>query len=261
MAGFRWVLASCAPSSCKAYCNCGVEREQETVDVPSPLPDGTMLGEQTPTMRPSSAEIALHSRQDPDDMGRLIDDPIWHMAEESDLHRREAQVRLAEEDVLWKRAAQRAAENKITRRQQQQQPDAEPAPQREEVERRKREEAAALEASKQAAACLDRFLKDLKVCGVNEPVRRGVTSSYALIVAAEQGDEALVGLLIRAGADPLLKNSWGKTARQAAERKAGKSSAHAAISEHLRQVEERRHRAQEAADRRRRFSPSLSPGG
>lgn len=263
MADFRSMFASCAPNSCKAYGGCEMEREQDTVKVQMPLPDDVKLFEEGPAVRLPTLELA-EGRQERDEVGRLLDQACWQIAEENDLHHREEEVRQAEEDALWKRAKERAAQKIAERRRQEleerEELEVEPAQQREELERRKRQEEAALEASKQAAACMDRFLKELKVCGVNESVRKGVTSSYALIVAAEQGDEALVGILLKAGADPSLRNSWGRTARQAAERRAGRSPPHAAVAEKLRQAEERR-QAHGAADRRRRFSPPPGMGG
>ncbi|CAE8622336.1 unnamed protein product [Polarella glacialis] len=82
--------------------------------------------------------------------------------------------------------------------------------------------------------CLERetavatFLKLHGFTGVNSCKKSLLSSTYPLHKAAEAGDDKMVSLLCRAGANPTQKNSWGKTPTQVA-RKADKNGSHAKV--------------------------------
>jgi len=60
-----------------------------------------------------------------------------------------------------------------------------------------------------------------------------MSSTYALHKAAEAGDEKMVAMLIKEGANPTQKNSAGKTAGQVAQKK-NRADSHAKVLEELR---------------------------
>mmetsp|Transcript_57531 Transcript_57531/g.103399 ORF Transcript_57531/g.103399 Transcript_57531/m.103399 type:complete len:234 (-) Transcript_57531:367-1068(-) len=72
------------------------------------------------------------------------------------------------------------------------------------------------------------FLKLHGFTGVNSCKKSLLSSTYPLHKAAEAGDDKMVSLLCRAGANPTQKNSWGKTPTQVA-RKADKNGSHAKV--------------------------------
>lgn len=78
---------------------------------------------------------------------------------------------------------------------------------------------AALDPSAEHKGAIAAFLMENGFHGTVGDCRRRVTgTTYPLHVAAEQGLVRMVGLLLEANADPLQKNSWGKTALDVAQR-------------------------------------------
>ncbi|CAE8741444.1 unnamed protein product [Polarella glacialis] len=69
------------------------------------------------------------------------------------------------------------------------------------------------------------FLKLHGFTGVNSCKKSLLSSTYPLHKAAEAGDDKMVSLLCRAGANPTQKNSWGSTPAQVAK-KSDKSGSH-----------------------------------
>ncbi|CAJ1352401.1 unnamed protein product, partial [Effrenium voratum] len=61
------------------------------------------------------------------------------------------------------------------------------------------------------------WLKKQGFTGVNAPKKSFFSSTYALHKAAEAGNVKMVGGLLEQGANPALKNSSGKTAKEALE--------------------------------------------
>lgn len=84
-------------------------------------------------------------------------------------------------------------------------------------------------------ATVSAFLKKFTFSDVNGPKMSGCTGmskTYPLHMAAQNGDDALVAMLLKEGANPAQKNSWGKTAAQIAE-KSDKKGSHAKVLEIL----------------------------
>jgi hypothetical protein len=116
--------------------------------------------------------------------------------------------RLAEEQA-------RAKEEEEKRRQQQLEA---------EREERAKAEAEHLEAEQKRKETVGKFLTQYKFKGVATPKRSIFSTTYPIHRAAEIGNPELVQLLIQEGADPLQKNSGGKTAVQVAQKKDKKGS-------------------------------------
>lgn len=79
------------------------------------------------------------------------------------------------------------------------------------------------------------FLKKFTFSDVNGPKMSGCTGmskTYPLHMAAQKGDDVLVGMLLQEGANAAQKNSWGKTAAQVAT-KYDKKCSHAKVLEIL----------------------------
>ncbi|CAE8590730.1 unnamed protein product, partial [Polarella glacialis] len=77
-------------------------------------------------------------------------------------------------------------------------------------------------------AAVAAFLKQNGFSGVNTAKKSMMSSTYPLIKAAELGNEKLVAMLIKSGADVTLKNSSGKTAAEVAQ-KMDKNRSHAKV--------------------------------
>mmetsp|Transcript_36163 Transcript_36163/g.65594 ORF Transcript_36163/g.65594 Transcript_36163/m.65594 type:complete len:170 (+) Transcript_36163:3-512(+) len=72
------------------------------------------------------------------------------------------------------------------------------------------------------------FLAEHGFSSINAKRRKMIWTSCPLHVAAERKDAKMVGLLLRKGADPALKNSFGRTAAQVAE-KMNKNESHSEV--------------------------------
>lgn len=84
-------------------------------------------------------------------------------------------------------------------------------------------------------ATVSAFLKKFTFSDVNGPKMSGCTGmskTYPLHTAAQNGDDGLVGMLLKEGANASQKNSWGKTAAQVAA-KYDKKGSHARVLEIL----------------------------
>lgn len=141
----------------------------------------------------------------------------------------EAEVkRIARDEEEARRRAKQRAESR--RRYEQKQED---RARREEKAWRVRE-AEKLEASKHAEAvrlrkeAVAEFLDENGFSGVRTAKRTMIKTTFPLQLAAELGDNELVLLLLEEGADPLQRDSKGKTAAQCAQRK-DKNGSHAAV--------------------------------
>jgi len=140
-----------------------------------------------------------------------------------ELRREEEQKMQAEAERLVREEARRAAqmraaqaaaleEERVAREVEEAKRVAKEARQRMEQERLEREQRVAA------------FLKQHGFATVNSIKRSLMSSTYPLHKAAELGDDKLVAMLLKEGAQAWQKNSSGKTAAQVAEKKNSKGS-------------------------------------
>mmetsp|Transcript_14118 Transcript_14118/g.33646 ORF Transcript_14118/g.33646 Transcript_14118/m.33646 type:complete len:202 (+) Transcript_14118:83-688(+) len=145
-------------------------------------------------------------------------------AEAADAKIKEEEKRINEE-LAAKEAARVVAEREAKEQEERRKAEEEESKrQQEELERKAKEEAeaAAAEAEKKRADQDSAQLKNevmawLKKQGftaVNAPKKSFFSSTYALHKAAEAGNVKMVGGLLEQGANPALKNSSGKTAKE-----------------------------------------------
>eukprot|EP00930_Biecheleria_cincta_P054604 TRINITY_DN408_c0_g1_i1.p1 TRINITY_DN408_c0_g1~~TRINITY_DN408_c0_g1_i1.p1 ORF type:complete len:262 (-),score=92.93 TRINITY_DN408_c0_g1_i1:196-915(-) len=169
------------------------------------------------------------------------------LAEEAERQRQQAERERLEAEERRLEAARRAREEEERLEQERLEEQARVA----ERERQLRE---AMEASRAAAekerehlrlkrereeqerkAAVSAFLKQFTFSDVNGPKMSsctGMSKTYPLHVAAQNGDDVLVGMLLKEGANAAQKNSWGKTAAQVAA-KYDKKGSHAKVLEIL----------------------------
>lgn len=140
-------------------------------------------------------------------------------AEERATVAREAQ-RQAEQEKLQRERAfaqEEAVRQEEVARVERERIEAEQAREAAELQCRRDEEVRAAAETKKAH--LVGFLDRNGFTGVNAPKRSILTATYPLHLAAEQGNSAIVDMLLKAGADPAVKNSWRQTAPQVAQKK------------------------------------------
>jgi len=174
---------------------------------------------------------------------RLLEEEQQRIASE------EAERQQAQEEVRLQalEEARRQAEDEETKRQAEEVARWEEEQREHELQQQERDREAALRAQEEQQKAemehlkrierkkvVGRWLKDNGFSSVIEPKKSsiigpvGVSSKYALHVAAEKGDEKMVEMLLQEGADRKIKNSAGKTPSEVAKKK-DKNGSHIAV--------------------------------
>lgn len=141
-------------------------------------------------------------------------------ARQAEEERIREQVRLAEKERKQKEADASAARHKASMEAVA------------EEQKRLRIEQESLEKLEERSRLASEFLKQHAFAGINSAKRSLMGSTYPLHKAAELGDARMVAILMQEGADQNLKNSWGKTAADVAQ-KCNKGYSHAMVIEAL----------------------------